>query len=103
MVVQTRADETIFAELQELIVRHNSQLSSALLPTATAWGEPSRMNLPGVSHCECMCTIVIAKFAQNGYHTSSDAIAKQKLQNSSCTCRLPTPSSYEVLWNFGRF
>ena len=70
-------DETIFTELQELIVRHNFQLSYASLPTATAWGEFSRMNLPGVSHCECMLVNVTAKFAQNGYRANSDAIEKQ--------------------------
>ena len=70
-------DKTIFAELQELIVRHNFQLYYASLPTATAWGEFSRMNLPGISYCECMHANVIAKFAQNGYCASSDAIKKQ--------------------------
>ena len=78
MAAQTQTDdETIFNELQELIVRHNFQLSYASLPTATAWGEFSRMNLLGVSHCECMLVNVIVKFAQNGYRASLDAIEKQ--------------------------
>ena len=76
MAAQTRADdETIFAELQE-IDRKTYFSTYASLPTATAWGEFSRMNLPGVSHCECMLVDVIAKFAQNGYRVSSDVIEK---------------------------
>ena len=64
---QTRAnDETIFVELQKLLARHNYPLCYASLLTATAWGEFLRMNLPGVSHCECKIIIrafVIAKLA----------------------------------------
>ena len=59
MRTQTRADDkTIFAELQNLLVRHDHQRSYASLATVTAWGEFSRVNLSGVSRCECkiICT-----------------------------------------------
>ena len=55
MVDQMRAeDETIiFIKLQKLLVRHNYQRSYASLLTTIARGEFLRMNLSGVSHCEC--------------------------------------------------
>ena len=54
MAAQTQADnETIFVELEKLLERHTYELSYASLPTVTAWGEFSRMNLPGVSHYKC--------------------------------------------------
>ena len=46
MAAQMQAeDKNIFFELQKLLVRHKHQLSYTSLPTATAWGEFSRMNL----------------------------------------------------------
>jgi hypothetical protein len=89
MAAQTQADdETIFNELQKLLIRYNNyQLSYASLSAVTALGEFSRMNLPGVSqvtvnaklygialirHCKICLKWLLRKFrcdheAEEGY------------------------------------
>ena len=55
MAAQAQADdETIFAELQNLLIRHKYQRTCLYFTalTATAWGEFLRVNLSRVSHCQ---------------------------------------------------
>ena len=77
MAARLEQMKKLYSPSYKKIIRHNFQLYYVSLPPANAWGELSRMNLLGVSHCECMCANVLATLAQNGYRVSSDAIEKQ--------------------------
>ena len=89
MAAQAQADdETIFAELQNLLIRHKYQCTclyfTALTPTA--WGGFLRVNLSRFSHCQCKIIYMYNYTLRNLHKMAITHDQKQKLQNSSCIC-----------------